>query len=154
MKMTEELKKAQANLVPGAIVEEGFLGHDRRPLADIIQHDEEAFAEHGLSWDAVAERLKYLLAEGEKGLGEPVTVEGKWRVFVYEARGQFACPWEDGLFHKDSVTVQRLENGHPVGDRLVFNQLCIHMLEKHHFLEGLGSSFRLHPAALRNVLNL
>ena len=53
MKMTPELRKAQANMAPGVISASGFLGHDTRPIADIIEADEEAMAAAGISFEPV-----------------------------------------------------------------------------------------------------
>ncbi len=39
MKMTPELRRAQDNMAPGVISASGFLGHDTRPIADIIEAD-------------------------------------------------------------------------------------------------------------------
>jgi len=152
MKMSEELKKAQANMQPGVISVQGFLGSDTRPIVDIIQHDEEAFRLFGLEWEAVGAKLRELLKKGSDGLGEPTTVANRWLIRVDETRGTLPSPWEDGIFHKVNAEVQLLAAGQRVGNPLIYNELCIHLLEKFHFLQGKGSPFRLEPATLKEVL--
>ena len=148
MKMSPELRKAQENMAPGVITADGFLGDDRRPLVDIIEADEERFLALGLTFEQTSEKLGYLLREGRKGLGDAITVDEKWLVKVDEARGFLPCPFEDGIFRKitATLTLKGSENS------MSYSELSLHLLQKHHFLEGKGSSFRLVPETLRRVL--
>ena len=153
MKMTEQYKKAQENMKVGVIAAEGYLGQDHRPLVDIIEADEETMKNLGLDWDDVVSQLKLLMEEGSKGLGEPITVKNTWRVRVDETRGTLPSPWEDGIFHKVNVEVHRLdESGKELTPGLIYNELCLHMIEKYHFLQGKGSSFRLDPRDIQKIL--
>jgi hypothetical protein len=148
MKMTFDQKAAEERMAPGVLTSQGFLGTDSRRLADIVEADEEAFRAYGLDFEEVADRLDDLAHEGEKGLGEPLTVAGKWLVKSDEARGKIPCPFQDGIFHKNSVSVERADGG----ERIVYSDLSVHLLRTHHFCQGLGSPFRLDPAALRRLL--
>jgi hypothetical protein len=154
MKQTEELKKAQASMQAGVITVEGFLGFDNRPLADIIQHDEEEFARLHLDWGTVATKLHELLQKGSAGLGEPTTVDQTWLIRVDETRGTLPSPWDgEGIFHKVNCEIRRLDKaGKPEGKILLYNELSLNLLEKHHFLQGRGSHFRLEPADVKAVL--
>jgi hypothetical protein len=145
------LHKAEANSAAGVLTVDGFLGNDSRSLARIIREDTLAFTELGLDWARVADRLDDLLIRGSEGLGEPITV-GAYLVRVAETRGNLPCPWEDGLLRKRSVTVQRLENGSPVGAELLYSDLSVHLLREHRFLQGKGSPFRLEPHVILEVL--
>jgi len=91
----------------GVLTSNGFLGQDKRPLSDIIAADEELFKALGLDFDQVADRLEELAREGAEGLGEPITVEGVYLVKSDEARGRLPCPFGDGFFHKNAVSVQK-----------------------------------------------
>lgn len=148
MKLTPALKQATANMEPGVITAEGFLGDDHRILPEIIADDQSHFKKFGLDWQGVAEKLEYLMDQGRKGLGEPVTVDEKWIVRTDEARGHLACPWEDGAFRKINVVVKNKVNG----QSLFFTELTVHLLKEHQFLEGKGSTFRLEPAIIKAVL--
>jgi hypothetical protein len=146
------LLRAQANLEPGVLTAEGFLGRDTRRLGAVIREDEATFRELGLDWDEVAAWLEHLVEAGAAGLGEPTTVN-RWLVRVAETRGTFPCPWEDGLFRKRSVTVRRLgPEGEAEGPELLFSDLSLHLLKDHHFLQGRGSPFRLEPRVLKELL--
>jgi len=145
------LHKAEANLERGVLTPDGFLGQDSRPLLRILREDAVAFANLGLDWNAVAERLEDLLHRGAEGLGEPITV-GRYLVRVAETRGMLPCPWEDGLWRKRSATVQVLDQGNPVGPEILFSDLSLHLLKEHHFLQGKGSPFRLEPSDLKAVV--
>lgn len=148
MKMTFDQKAAEERMKPGVLTSQGFLGTDSRHLADIIEGDEEAFRAKGLDFDEVADELERLAREGEKGLGEPTTVDGIYLVKSDEARGKIACPFQDGLFHKNAVTVERSGSS----DRLVYSDLSLHLLRVHHFCQGEGSPFRLSADALARAL--
>ena len=154
MKMSPEYTKAQTNMQPGEITQDGFLGEDERPLVDIIAADEQEMAHQGITFEAAAARMRYLMEEGRKGLEEPVTVDDTWIVRVSEARGFLASPFEDGIFRKVNCQVQLAPGGEPAGGEILFSELSLHLFDKYHFLEGRGSSFRNEPAQLKKVLKL
>jgi hypothetical protein len=154
MHMSPEYEKAQANMQPGEITSDGFLGNDERNIMEIIAADEEAMAAHDLTFETCAERMRHLIEEGRKGLEEPVTVDGKWIVRVSEARGFLASPFEDGIFRKVNAQVDYAPDGKPTGDQILFSELSLHLFEKYHFLQGKGSPFRLEPGLLKKVLEL
>lgn len=154
MKMSPEYTKAQNNMQPGVITSDGFLGDDNRNIVEIIEADEEKFAQLGLDFDDVVERLRHLLDEGRKGLGEPVTVDGRWIVTASEARGHLASPFEDGIFRKVNALIEHAPDGQPNGEKLLISDLSLHLLEKNHFLQGKGASFRLEPDQIKRVLEL
>ena len=154
MKMSPELQKAQENMQPGVITSDGFLGDDHRPLIEMIQDDEEHMAHLGIDWDVAAAKLRELMDEGRKGLGEPVTVQNTWIVRTDEARGFLASPFEDGIFRKVNAELELAPGGTSSGDKLLYTELSLHLMEKHHFLEGRGSSFRIEPSQLKKVLQM
>ena len=152
MKMSPEYAKAQANMQPGVITSDGFLGDDNRPIVEIIADDESKMEQLHLDFDTAVERMRHLMEEGRKGLGEPVTVDGEWIVQVFEARGFLASPFEDGIYRKVNAQVTRLENGKETNAKILFSELSLHLMEKYHFLQGSGSSFRLDPHEIQKVL--
>lgn len=152
MKMSPEYAKAQANMQPGVITSDGFLGNDNRPIVEIISEDESKMEQLHLDFDTVVERMRHLMEEGRKGLGEPVTVDGSWIVQVFEARGFLASPFEDGIYRKVNAQVTRLEDGRASDQSILFSELSLHLMEKYHFLQGEGSSFRLDPHDVQKVL--
>ncbi len=150
MKMSPEYVKAAAQMLPGVITAEGFLGSDTRPLADIIQADEEQAVRLGVEWGQVARALHALRNAGMAGQGTTVEYLRKWKVTVDEARGVLPCPFKDGLFHKHRILVTHK----PSGSQIIFSELSLHLLKVHHFLQGRGSPFRLEIGELKTVLDL
>ncbi len=151
MWMTPEFRKAQENMQPGVITADGFLGDETRPIIEIISADEERMAQLGIEFEEAAARMRRVIDEGRKGLGEPITVDGKWVVRVDEARGFLASPFEDGIFRKVNAVVSRKEDPER---QLLVSELSLHLFEKYHFCQGKGSPFRLDPDRLRQVLDL
>ncbi len=147
MKMTPQYIEAQRNMQPGVISLVGFLGNDARNLLEIITADEREMAALGLDFQEVAEWLKKMMQEAEKGLGEPVVFD-KWEVQLFEARGFIPCPFKDGIFQKRTMQVKRLNKELTPS----VSELSIHLLEKHHFLQGKGSPFRIEPRVLKELM--
>jgi len=141
MKNTQAEKDAYEQMKPGAITAQGFLGNDERSLADIVEADTEAWRRAGTDPDSVAEFLERLRDLGQKGLGEPTGVDGRWVVTAGDARGLLPCPFHDGAYHKNSVEVL----DEKTGSSIVYSDLSIHLVRAHHFCQGLGSPFRLDP---------
>jgi hypothetical protein len=142
------MKKAQENMAPGVITADGFLGEDTRPLQDMIVETEELMRHHGIDIDNVVQTLKDMMEEGRNGLGEPITVDEKWIVQTNEARGHLPCPFEDGIERKITTVIRNIKQG----ESIMISSLSLHLLKKHHFLEGKGSAFRLDPEKLKRVL--
>jgi hypothetical protein len=148
MKMTPQLRKAQENMAPGVISASGFLGSDTRPLGDIIEADERDMTGEGMSFEETARAMRDLMEQGRRGLGEPTTVRGTWLVRVDEARGMIASPFGGEPAQKVTVQVYRADRDVTVS----YSALSIALLERHHFLQGRGSPYRLEPAMLKAVL--
>lgn len=149
MKLSPEMKKATHNMKAGILSIDGFLGEEKLSLPDIIARDEGEMRKLGLSFDIIGNKLHYLMEHGERGLGEPVTVDDKWIVQIIEVKGDIPCPFEDGICHKTTVEVIRKDNK----EKILYTGLSVHLLKKHHFLEGKGSTFRLEPKQLQKVLS-
>lgn len=152
--MSPEYTKAQENMQPGVITSDGFLGDDTRNIVEIIEADEEKFAQLDLDWGVVVARLRHLLDEGRKGLGEPMTIDGNWIVTSSEARGHLASPFEDGVFRKVNAHIQHAPDGSADGNELLVSDLSLHLMEKYHFLEGRGAPFRNEPEMIKRVLQV
>lgn len=148
MKNTQAEMDAYNRMKPGVVTALGFLGEDVRGLRDIIEADEEAMAYYTITFEHAADFLEFLKAKGQGGLGEPITVESRYVVTVGDARGKLPCPWQDGLYHKNSITVSDTQSG----VTLVYSDLSIHMLRVHHFCQGKGLAFRLEPQHLAKLM--
>lgn len=150
MKMNPHMIKAQSNMFPGKITAEGFLGDEKLNLNEIITRDEGEMIRLGMKFQTISDTLRDFMLKGERALGEPVTIEEKWIVQTIETRGTLPCPFEDGVFKKITVQLERISSG----ETIIYTDLSLHLLEKHHFLQGKGSPFRIEPIKIKRVLCL
>jgi len=101
VKQTPEMARIQAEMRPGVIVQSGFLGTDRRALADILDADDACVKRLGLTHQMIAERLRQLREAGAKGLGLAVSVPPHFDARVDGVRGMLPCPFgHAGLYEK------------------------------------------------------
>jgi hypothetical protein len=151
MKQSKELDQIQAQMKPGVITHDGFLGSDTRKLRDIIEHDDETVKRMGLTHSKIASRLNELREAGKKGLGTDVLFENKLEVRVDSARGKLPCPFQHpGLYQKTYTIVRNPETG----SETLFTDLSIHLIEEHGFYGGNGSAYRLNPETLVRELQV
>lgn len=148
MKNTQAEKDAYEQMRPGVITAQGFLGNDQRSFADIVEADLEAWRRAGTDPDAAADFLERLRDLGQKGLGEPTGIDGRWVVTAGDARGVLPCPFHDGTFHKNSIEAF----DEKTGKRIIYSDLSIHLLRAHRFCQGVGSSFRLDPETVAAMM--
>jgi hypothetical protein len=151
MKQSPQLAKAQGNMRPGVIIVQGFLGEDGRDLAQILEEDEMAVRQLGLSHAVIAARMRELHDAGAAGLGEFVDVPPHFRVRTDDVRGKLRCPFEDpGLVPKANTTVHNLR----LNRQIVYTDLGIHLIECHGFYQGRGAAFRIDPRELAETLEI
>jgi len=151
MKQTVQMAEIQRKMGPGIITREGFLGADRRGLAEILDHDDAAVAHLGLTHRAITRRMAELRDAGAAGLGEFMAVKPHFEVRVDSVRGKLPCPFGDpGVFPKTNTTVRNLRQDREI----TYTDLHIHLISAHGFYEGRGSAFRLEPRELAEVLEV
>lgn len=150
MKQSPELDAVQERMRPGELTLAGFLGEDRRKLVDILQADGEAVHSRGISHGQIAERLAELTEAGRDIMEREMLVEGRYAVRVRDDRGLIPSPWGDGLFRKGDVAMTDRRSGR----QFRWNELTLHLVRAHGFYSGKGSSYRLDPADLIEVLDL
>jgi len=149
MKSSPENNRAAERMQPGMIVAAGFLGDGDRSLSEIIASDEQMIRHLGLEFDDIAALLGSFMEKAKQAQGNEVIIEGKWKVILEESRGRLPCPYGDGMFFKNRMTVTRLAGE----QKLIVTDLSLHLLAKHHFLQGKGSPFRLEPLVIKSVLS-
>lgn len=151
MKQTPAMDRIQREMRPGVITRDGFLGQDRRKLADILDADNAEVNRLGLTHEGIAERMRQVRDAGKKGVGLPTRVESGFEIQVDSVRGGLPCPFgHAGLLQKMNTTVTNLSTG----KALTYTDLHIHMIAEHGFYEGRGSEFRLDPAELKEILEI
>ncbi len=150
MKQTAELDRYQENMLPGRITLRGMLGSDKRNLGDILISDEAEVQRLGATHAAIAARMMELRDHGIRGLGNSITVDDHFEVLVDNVRGKLPCPFEDCVIQKTFIQVKNLK----LQREITFTDLHIHMIQQHGFYEGSGSTFRLDPADLIEILEV
>jgi hypothetical protein len=151
VKQTPDMNRIQAAMRPGAIVHDGFLGADRRNLADILAADQAAVARLGLTHEKIAEGLRRFREAGVKGLGNTVSVKPHFEARVDGVRGRLPCPFgHPGLCDKTFTVLRNLR----LSEEIVVTDLQLHMIAEHGFYEGEGSPHRLPPDLLARVLEM
>jgi hypothetical protein len=136
---------------PGVISRDGFLGHDRRPLVEMLEEAANRVNSLGLSHAEIADRMEYFLERAGHGLGTTVTVGEHYEVRAETARGGMPCPWgHPGMYPKVNVFL----TNRATGDEVVWTALQVHMVREHGFYEGRGSLFQLDPVKLARALGL
>jgi hypothetical protein len=151
MKHLPDEDRVLQRMAPGALSKEGFLGDDRRELAEILTDDDHLVESLGLSHKAIADALQDVLDRAEGDLGRPVDL-GDGRTATYrESMGRIPCPFGGcGVFRKGEVEL----NDPDAGSVVRFTHLSIHMIRHHGFYQGRGTRYRLEPETLARTLRL
>jgi hypothetical protein len=145
MKQDPSRENTRNRMQPGAISIDGFLGHDDRPLDQIIDTDMAILREANITAKAAADMLNAFHKAADQGMeGDVPLKNGRIKVRVTEVMGRIPCPFACGAHeHKAVITVTYNNN-----QQLSFTPLGIHLLREHGFLQGKEASFRLPPERL------
>jgi len=150
MKQSPELKKIQEQLKRGVITPEGFLGTDKRNLIDILTEDDAQVNRLGLTHEDIAKKMKFFRDVGLKVVEDWTQID-HFEVLTESMRGKFPCPFaHPGMIDKTNVTVinKKLDR------KIFFTDLQIHLIEHHGFYQGKGSSYRLEPKEIVEILEV
>lgn len=151
MKQTPIYDEIQKQMAPGVITLDGFLGPDKRKLADIIAADEKLVHYANTTVEAIAERMQYFRDLGLKGLGEYISIEPHFEVRVDSVRGKLPSPFGGpGMYDKVNTTVVNKK----LDKTIIYTDLHIHLIGDHCFFQGEGSRYRLEPLELIKILEL
>lgn len=146
MKENPADQSTRDRLEPGHISVEGFLGTDKRTLADIVAADTGEVEAAGLTVKQLGDFLESLHQTGDAGWeGRVPAFDGKVTVRSDETLGQIPCPFACGAHcHKAVIGVKDPDGN----DLLSFTPLAAHLIAEHGFFEGKGSPCRIEPKAL------
>jgi len=152
MKRTPNEQRIMELLAPGALCRDGFLGDDRRGLAEILDTDRAAVEALGLTHRDIARALDAACRAAIAGLESPVHLPGGNLVAQFhDAMGVIPSPWGEGkLFAKGEVVVA----DPATGERLVYTPLSVHLIGEHGFYQGRGSPYRIEPAKVARMFGL
>lgn len=134
---------------PGVLTLKGFLGHDDRKLADILETDHQTIQRLNLDTARIAVCLQDLADRGSDLMEQEVLVDNRYLIKVRDDRGKIPSPWGDGLFEKGDVDLVDQKTG----KTLKWNRLTLRLLEVHGFFGGYGSEYRIDPEAIVEILD-
>jgi hypothetical protein len=152
MKESPQMKKNSDNMKPGKISLHGFLGNDTRNLIQIIIDDDAKVKRLNRSHELIAERMIYFRDKGAEGLGEFIDVDENYEVKVESVRGKMPSPFEEDrkIINKTNITVKNKK----LSKEVTYTEMLIHLVASHGFYEGKGSSYRVNPEELIEVLDI
>jgi len=163
------IERIEARMRPGAYSVSGFLGPNEK-LVEIIERDAELVVRLGVTHEAIADRLDFLVQrrqqlESDRAVKETVEKDrsGRW-VRGYEvAEGIIAirpvsylghqfCPFEsrDETMCDDKGSIDHLIYNVANDKTLRFSELLIHLIRAHHFFEG-SVPYRADPREIVEV---
>ncbi|HET6427887.1 MAG TPA: hypothetical protein VFJ30_05735 [Phycisphaerae bacterium] len=150
MKQSPADKRITERMAPGVLCREGFLGADRRPLAEILDADRSAVVGLGVTHEQLADRLDEVLRKAVAALGTPVEIRPGLMAVFHEGMGRIPCPWGHGIFPKGEVELA----DERTGETLRFTPLSVHLIGAHGFYQGCGSCYRIDPESLVRIFGL
>lgn len=150
MKLTPNEKRLRERMAPGVLSQEGFLGSDDRPVAEIVEADQAVLEALGVTARTLAAKMQEIYLAAREAQEAPVQIGECLLAQCVEVRGGIACPFADGRFDKGEVNVRNLASG----EEIRFTPLAIHLVGEHGFFEGRGSPFRIGPEVLCRALGL
>jgi len=125
------------------------MGTDRRGVLEIIDYDMLELTGLKITIEQIVERIRGITNAAIPALGCWVQIDKKLEAKVEEAKGWLSCPWPHPARCAKRVTyVKNLE----LGQSIKWADLNIHLIEKHNFLEGRGSPFRIEPKELVKII--
>jgi hypothetical protein len=149
MKKTYQGDQSYINFLPGKIAKNGFFGKDARQIYNIISDDQKVLSGLKVTKEQIADRMQFFIDKGNEAIESKIDLED-FQVRVMWSKGKIPCPFaEPGLFHKTVAVVSNKK----LHKQITYSQLNVHLIREHGFFEGKGSSFRLEPEALIEILN-
>lgn len=151
MKRTPQDDRIVANMQPGVLCSEGFLGSDSRDLAEIISTDDAMVRELGLTHEQLAGALGRACTAAMATYGTPTIIGDHLQGICGPAMGVIPCPWGHGkTCAKGEIELTDTRTGRVI----VFTPLSVHLIEEHGFYQGKGSRYRIEPADAAKLLGL
>ncbi|MDY0150755.1 MAG: hypothetical protein RBS43_00605 [Candidatus Cloacimonas sp.] len=149
MKETSKDIRIRNRMMPGAITLNGFIGKDKRSIADIIAADENTLQTLQKTPEEIADRMQYFTDASFSTFAGNITLDDIYDVETEVTRGKLSCPYaHGGQFRKSVTKLTNTSNNVTV----TWTALNIHLIKDHHFFEGKGSTYRTEPENLVKAL--
>ncbi len=149
MKRPPKMQKLEDLLRSSQLVAGGFLGHDTRPVEEIIEADAATLERLGVQPADLGRRMAELTRIARAGLGSFVDAGEHLEVACDDNRGVIVCPWGDGTRHHKTITTARRTD---TDQTVRWSDLSAHLIAQHGFFQGRGSPFRIEPRELVEVI--
>ncbi|NLD34039.1 MAG: hypothetical protein GX653_03935 [Clostridiales bacterium] len=150
MKENPTNEQLRDTMQEGELVKDGFLGDDQRPVDQIVQEDMALLTTAGFTAERLGAAMRALTHKGMAGMGEEVDA-GDYLVKAEEYMGLIGCPFKDNhRAAKRNTTATHKATGRT----MMWTDLGIHLIQKHGFFQGKGSTYRLEPLELAAFLGL
>jgi hypothetical protein len=151
MKRSPAEEELIQSLGPSKFSANGFLGHDSRPVDEIISADQRKLDRLGISIKTLVDSLKAVYQKAQQAHGAEIQIKPGVFVVFYESRGRVPSPFKtDGVFEKGEAVAREKETG----QQIIITQLGIALIERHYFFQGLGSRYRMDPEVAVRLLGL
>ena len=149
MKHGPKMHKLEQMLRSGKIVAGGFMGADNRAVSEIIEADARLLEELGHDIGQIVQRMREITGKAVEGFETWVSV-GQGKVAkVEEVKGCLICPWPHVGYFAKRLTILKQEDS---GKEIMWSDLNLHMIEEHGFFEGKGSTMRVEPHELVEMI--
>jgi hypothetical protein len=149
MKKSPDTQKLEEILRSPAFSATGFMGTDTRSLAEIINADLADLAKLNYTSHQIAECMQQVTDKAKEALGNWIKIDDAHSAMITEVKGRIPCPWPHaGNFAKRVTTLKDMKTNR----QILFSDLNIHLIAEHSFFEGRGSTFRIEPKEIVEML--
>ena len=149
MKESPDTQNLEKILKSPAFSAAGFMGSDTRRLSEIIDADLADLARLNYTPQQIAKRMQQITDTAKEALGNWIKIDDNFSAKIAEVKGRIPCPWPHaGNYAKRVTTLKDIKTN----KQILFSDLNIHMIAEHNFFEGRGSTFRVEPEEIVEML--
>ena len=111
MKRSPAEEELIRSLGPSKFSAQGFLGHDTRPVDEIISADQRKLDRLEISINTLVDGLKSIYRQAREAYGGEIQITPGVFATFYESRGRVPSPFKtDGVFEKGEAVVREKKN--------------------------------------------
>ena len=154
----EEWSSIESRMRPDRYSQVGFLAEDEK-LSTVIEQDRQTLQHFGITYDQIADILKYIEDKYIKSSHLVALINEKYQVSSVCYMGAQECPFQnhklDDRYHGvDYGSVDLTVKNVATGKTITFGTLLHHLIRAHHFFESPKSPYRLDPVDVIELFDL